>query len=134
MTEGLAVGGRSGPRLPWLGMRRVVIAEDDLLVREGVASLLEKAGYEVVGQAGDASEFLDLVGTLRPDLVIVDIRMPPTHRTEGLEAARAIRRDYPGIAILLLSAHVEVEQAMELLASGKRSGYLLKSQIGRAHV
>ena len=110
-------------------MRRVVIAEDDLLVREGVASLLEKAGYEVVGQAGDAVEFLDLVGKHRPDLVIVDIRMPPAHRTEGLEAARAIRRDHPEIAILLLSAHVEVEQAMELLASGKRSGYLLKSRV-----
>ena len=110
-------------------MLRVVIAEDDVLVREGVASLLEKAGYEVVGLAGDASGFLDLVGTHRPDLVIVDIRMPPDHRTEGLEAARAVRRDHPEIAILLLSAHVEVEQAMELLATGRRSGYLLKSRV-----
>ena len=110
-------------------MARVVIAEDDVLVREGVASLLEKAGHEVVGQAGDPSGFLDLVGAHRPDLVIVDIRMPPAHGTEGLEAARAVRRDHPEIAILLLSAHVEVEQAMELLASGKRSGYLLKSRV-----
>jgi serine/threonine-protein kinase PknK len=110
-------------------MQRVVIAEDDVLVREGVASVLAKAGYDVVGQAGDAGEFLALVGEHRPDLVVVDIRMPPEHRMEGLEAARAIRRDYPGIAILLLSAHVEVEQAMELLASGKRSGYLLKSRV-----
>src|SRR6266540_6318214 len=110
-------------------MRRVVIAEDDVLVREGVASLLEKAGYEVVGQAGDAAEFLTLVAEYRPEIVIVDIRMPPAHGTEGLEAARTVRRDFPEIAILLLSAHVEAEQAMELLASGKRSGYLLKSRV-----
>jgi serine/threonine-protein kinase PknK len=110
-------------------MQRVVIAEDDVLVREGVASVLAKAGYKVVGQAGDAGEFLALVREHRPDLVVVDIRMPPEHRTEGLEAARVVRSDFPAIAILLLSAHVEVEQAMELLASGKRSGYLLKSRV-----
>jgi DNA-binding NarL/FixJ family response regulator len=110
-------------------MPRVVIAEDDLLVREGVASLLEKAGYEVVGQAADAPEFLALVTKHRPELVIVDIRMPPAHGTEGLEAARTVRRDFPEIAILVLSAHVEAEQAMELLAGGKRSGYLLKSRV-----
>jgi serine/threonine-protein kinase PknK len=110
-------------------MPRVVIAEDDLLVREGVASLLEKAGYEVVGQAGDAPEFLALVAEHRPELVIVDIRMPPAHGTEGLEAARTVRRDFPEIAILVLSAHVEAEQAMELLAGGRGSGYLLKSRV-----
>ena len=110
-------------------MPRVVIAEDDLLVREGVASLLEKAGYEVVGQAADAPEFLALVAEHRPELVIVDIRMPPAHGTEGLEAARTVRRDFPEIAILVLSAHVETEQAMELLAGGRGSGYLLKSRV-----
>ena len=110
-------------------MPRVVIAEDDLLVREGVASLLEKAGYEVVGKAADAPEFLTLVAAHRPELVIVDIRMPPDHGTEGLEAARTVRRDFPEIAILVLSAHVEAEQAMELLAGGRGSGYLLKSRV-----
>lgn len=107
----------------------VVIAEDDVLLREGVASVLERSGYQVVGQAGDAVEFLTLVGKHRPELVIVDIRMPPSHQREGLEAARSVRREFPDVAILLLSAHVEVEQAMELLAGGERSGYLLKSRV-----
>jgi serine/threonine-protein kinase PknK len=111
------------------GGTRVVIAEDDVLLREGVASVLERAGYEVVGQAGDPVEFLTLVRKHRPELVIVDIRMPPSHRTEGLEAARSVRRDFPEVAILVLSAHVEVEQAMELLAGGNGSGYLLKSRV-----
>jgi serine/threonine-protein kinase PknK len=111
------------------GGTTVVIAEDDVLLREGVVSVLERAGYEVLGQAGDAIEFLALVCTHRPELVIVDIRMPPSHKTEGLEAARSVRQDFPEIAILLLSAHVEVEQAMELLAGGGRSGYLLKSRV-----
>jgi DNA-binding NarL/FixJ family response regulator len=108
---------------------RVVIADDDVLLREGVASILERSGYEVVGQAGDAAEFLELAAKHRPELVVVDIRMPPSHRVEGLEAARTIRQEFPEVAILLLSAHVEVEQAMELLAGGKRSGYLLKSRV-----
>jgi DNA-binding NarL/FixJ family response regulator len=108
---------------------RVVIADDDVLLREGVASVLERAGYAVVGQAGDAADFLALVREHRPELVIVDIRMPPSHRTEGLEAARTVRQEFPDVAILLLSAHVEVEQAMELLAGGQRSGYLLKSRV-----
>jgi serine/threonine-protein kinase PknK len=108
---------------------RVVIADDDVLLREGVASVLERAGYEVVGQAGDATDFLTLVRQHRPELVVVDIRMPPSHRTEGLEAARTVRQEFPEVAILLLSAHVEVEQAMELLAGGQRSGYLLKSRV-----
>jgi serine/threonine-protein kinase PknK len=108
---------------------RVVIADDDVLLREGVASVLERAGYEVVGQAGDATDFLTLVREHRPELVVVDIRMPPSHRTEGLEAARTVRQEFPEAAILLLSAHVEVEQAMELLAGGQRSGYLLKSRV-----
>jgi serine/threonine-protein kinase PknK len=106
-----------------------VIADDDVLLREGVVSVLERSGYEVVGQAGDPVEFLTLVRKHRPELVIVDIRMPPSHRTEGLEAARSVRREFPDVAILLLSAHAEVEQAMELLAGGKRSGYLLKGRV-----
>lgn len=108
---------------------RVVVAEDDVLMREGLASLLERGGYEVVGQAGDGSELMRLVRELRPDLAVVDIRMPPDHRTEGLEAARMIREEFPGTAILILSAHVEVSEAMTLLATGRGSGYLLKSRI-----
>jgi DNA-binding NarL/FixJ family response regulator len=111
------------------GARRVVVAEDDVLLREGLASLLERSGYDVVGQAGDAEELLRLVHAHDPDLVVVDIRMPPTHRTEGLDAARAIRTELPQTAILVLSAHVEVEDAMELLAGGHRIGYLLKSRV-----
>jgi DNA-binding NarL/FixJ family response regulator len=108
---------------------RVVIADDDVLLREGVASLLERSGCEVVGQAGDGVELLGLARELRPDVVLVDIRMPPTHSTEGLEAARAIRDELPDTGILVLSAHAEVEHAMELLASGRRIGYLLKTRI-----
>jgi serine/threonine-protein kinase PknK len=108
---------------------RVVLADDDVLLREGVASLLERAGYQLVGQAGDGTELLQLVREHRPDLVIVDIRMPPTHSTEGLEAAGVIREELPETAILILSAHVEVAHAMTLLASGTRSGYLLKSRV-----
>jgi DNA-binding NarL/FixJ family response regulator len=108
---------------------RTVLADDDVLLREGLASLLERSGLEVVGQAGDASELLDLVRQHEPELVIVDIRMPPAHATEGLEAARVIREEFPDIGILVLSAHAEVDQAMELLASGHRVGYLLKSRV-----
>ncbi|HVM57544.1 MAG TPA: response regulator transcription factor [Gaiellaceae bacterium] len=108
---------------------RVVIADDDILLREGIASLLDRAGFAVVGQAGDAAELIGLVGEQQPDLVIVDIRMPPTYKTEGLDAARAIRERNPETAILVLSAHVEFEHAMDLLASGERSGYLLKSRV-----
>jgi DNA-binding NarL/FixJ family response regulator len=106
-----------------------VIADDDVLLREGLASLLERSGFQVVGQAGDAPGLLALVREREPDLVIVDIRMPPGHATEGLEAARVIREERPETGILLLSAHVEVEQAMELLASGHCVGYLLKSRV-----
>jgi DNA-binding NarL/FixJ family response regulator len=108
---------------------RVALADDDVLLREGVASLLDRSGFEIVGQAGDASELLVVAREQRPDLVIVDIRMPPRHETEGLEAALAIRKELPEIAILVLSAHAEVEEAMELLAGGDRVGYLLKSRI-----
>jgi DNA-binding NarL/FixJ family response regulator len=108
---------------------RVALADDDVLLREGVASLLDRSGFEVVGQAGDATELLAVAREQRPDLVIVDIRMPPQHETEGLDAALLIRDELPEIAILVLSAHAEVEEAMELLAGGDRVGYLLKSRI-----
>jgi DNA-binding NarL/FixJ family response regulator len=108
---------------------RVVVADDDVLLREGLASLLDRSGFEVVGQAGDASRLLELVGDTGPDLVIVDIRMPPAHTTEGLDAAKEIRRDRPDTGILVLSAHAEVDHAMELLASGQGIGYLLKSRV-----
>jgi serine/threonine-protein kinase PknK len=108
---------------------RVVIADDDVLLREGLASLLERPNFTVVGQAGDGSQLLSLVREQTPDLVLVDIRMPPTHSTEGLEAAHVIRAEFPEIGIVVLSAYVEVEHAMGLLATGQRSGYLLKSRV-----
>src|SRR6266566_2101675 len=108
---------------------RVALADDDVLLREGLASLLERSGFEVVGQAGDPSELLSLVRALKPDLAIVDIRMPPTHSTEGLDAAHTIREEFPETGILVLSAHVEIEEAAELLATGERIGYLLKGRV-----
>ncbi|PPI94034.1 response regulator [Nocardia nova] len=108
---------------------RVLLAEDDVLLREGVASLLARSGFEVVGQAGDAAQLLAMVRREPPDVVVVDIRMPPSHTTEGLDAARVIRAEFPDIGILVLSAHSDVEHAMELLASGHGIGYLLKSRI-----
>jgi DNA-binding NarL/FixJ family response regulator len=108
---------------------RVVLAEDDVLLREGLASLLERSGFEVAGRAGDAEQLLALVRDQAPELAVIDIRMPPTHTSEGLEAARVIRQEFPETAILVLSAHVEVEHAMELLASGRQIGYLLKSRV-----
>ena len=100
-----------------------------MLLREGIASLLERSGFEIVGQAGDGPELLELVRAHEPELVIVDIRMPPNHATEGLDAARVIRAELPDTGIVVLSAHVEVDQAMELLAGGERTGYLLKSRV-----
>ncbi len=108
---------------------RVVLADDDVLLREGLASLLDRSGFDVVGQAGDGARLLALVRSAQPDLAIIDIRMPPTHATEGLQAARVIREELPGTAIIVLSAHVEVDEAMELLAGGERLGYLLKSRV-----
>jgi serine/threonine-protein kinase PknK len=108
---------------------RVIVADDDVLLREGLASLLDRSGFEVVGQAGDGDELMTLARQLLPEIVLVDVRMPPTHTTEGLDAARAIREELPQIGILVLSAHVDVEHAMELLGSGERSGYLLKSRV-----
>jgi DNA-binding NarL/FixJ family response regulator len=106
-----------------------VLADDDVLLREGLASLLERAGLDVIGQGRDAIEFLSLVRALKPDIAIVDIRMPPTYSTEGLDAARAIREESPEIGILVLSAYVDIEHAKELLATGEGVGYLLKSRV-----
>jgi len=108
---------------------RVVLAEDDVLLREGLASLLERSGYEVVGQAGDGTRLVAVTRETGPDLVVADIRMPPTHTTEGLEAAQVIRQELPDTAILVLSAYAEVQHAMELLARGGGIGYLLKSRV-----
>jgi DNA-binding NarL/FixJ family response regulator len=108
---------------------RVALADDEVLLREGLASLLARSGFEVVGQCGDGEELIALVREQRPQLALIDIRMPPTHTTEGLDAARTIREEFPETAILVLSAHVEVEHAMDLLASGQGIGYLLKSRI-----
>jgi DNA-binding NarL/FixJ family response regulator len=108
---------------------RVIVADDDLLLREGLASLLTSSGFDVIGQAGDAAQLLPQVRALTPDLVVTDIRMPPTKTTEGLDAAKVIRTEMPDVGIVVLSAHVEVEQAMELLASGQGIGYLLKTRV-----
>jgi DNA-binding NarL/FixJ family response regulator len=108
---------------------QVVLADDDVLLREGIASLLESAGYEVVGQAGDGTSLVRLVRDHTPDLVIVDIRMPPSQTTEGFVAAQTIRAELPATGILLLSAHVDTETAMEVLDSGDGMGYLLKDRV-----
>jgi DNA-binding NarL/FixJ family response regulator len=108
---------------------RVAVADDDVLLREGLASLLERSGFTVLGTAGDAAGLLELVRRDAPDLVIVDIRMPPGHSTEGLDAADVIRRERPDTAVVLLSAHVEVEHALQLMAAGHGVGYLLKSRV-----
>lgn len=108
---------------------RVVVADDDVLLREGIAGLLERAGLDVVDRVGDAEQLLAAVREHKPDVVLTDIRMPPTHTTEGLDAARVIRDELPGVGIVVLSAHVDVEHAMELLDSGRGIGYLLKSRV-----
>jgi DNA-binding NarL/FixJ family response regulator len=108
---------------------RVVVADDDMLVREGVASLLGEAGYDVFERVGDGRALAAVVHARQPDLVVVDIRMPPTYTVEGIDVARAIRREFPRIGILLLSAHVDLETAIDFLHSGDRVGYLLKNRI-----
>jgi serine/threonine-protein kinase PknK len=107
----------------------VVLADDDVLLREGLASLLERSGFEVVGQSGDGSRFIELVRERTPDIVIVDIRMPPTYTTEGLDAANWICEELPETAIVLLSAYVDVEHAIDLLTCEHGIGYLLKSRV-----
>lgn len=108
---------------------RVIVADDDVLLREGLVSVLQRSGFDVVGQACDGTQLLALAREKEPELVVADIRMPPTHTTEGLDAARVIRDELPDIGILVLSAHVDIQYAMELLASGSSSGYLLKSRV-----
>jgi DNA-binding NarL/FixJ family response regulator len=108
---------------------RVVLAEDNVLLREGIAGLLERAGFEVAGQAGDADGLIALVRAQHPDLVVADIRMPPGHSTEGLTAAGTIPAELPQTAIMVLSAYVHAEHAVELLSSGQGIGYLLKDRV-----
>jgi serine/threonine-protein kinase PknK len=108
---------------------RVVLADDDVLLREGLASLLQRSGFAVIGQSSTGSELIELVRERRPDLAVIDIRMPPTHTTEGLDAACVIREQFPDVAVLVLSAHVELEDAMDILQGGPGTGYLLKSRV-----
>lgn len=109
---------------------RVVVADDSVLLREGLVRILREVGFDVVAQAGTAEELMTYVRSYRPDVVIADIRMPPTHTDEGLQAARWIRTEFPGTAVLLLSQYVESGYAMELLSSGAEGvGYLLKERI-----
>jgi DNA-binding NarL/FixJ family response regulator len=109
---------------------RVVLADDSVLLREGVARLLEEAGFEVVGQAGNADELMLKVRSYSPDVAIVDIRMPPTHTDEGLRAAREIREKHPATGVLVLSQYVEAEYALDLLSeSAEGVGYLLKDRV-----
>ncbi len=109
---------------------RVVLADDSVLLREGVARILEDAGFDVVGQAGTRDELLLKVRSYSPDVAVVDIRMPPTHTDEGLQAAKEIRERYPGVGVLVLSQYVEPDYAMELLSeSAEGVGYLLKDRV-----
>jgi DNA-binding NarL/FixJ family response regulator len=109
---------------------RVVLADDTMLLREGVARLLGEAGFDVVGQAGTADEVVEEVARHAPDVAIVDLRMPPTHSDEGLQAALAIRAGHPSVGVLVLSQHADIEIAMKLLAGGTEGiGYLLKDRV-----
>jgi DNA-binding NarL/FixJ family response regulator len=111
---------------------RIVIADDAALFRESLASLLTESGLEVVGQVGDADALLTSVGDTRPDVALVDIRMPPTHTDEGLHAAREIRRRYPETAVLVLSQYLEPHYALRLVEEQpERVGYLMKEHVGR---
>jgi DNA-binding NarL/FixJ family response regulator len=110
---------------------RVVLADDSVLLREGVARLLEDAGMEVVGQAGDADDLLRKVNAHKPDVAVIDVRMPPTHTDEGLRAAAAIRDAHPQTGVLVLSAYIDEGPALELLSdSAEGLGYLLKDRVG----
>jgi DNA-binding NarL/FixJ family response regulator len=109
---------------------RVVIADDAVLLREGIARLLEESGFEVIAQSGTADDLMLKVRSYDPDVVVVDIRMPPTHTDEGLRAAQEIREKHPGVGVLVLSQYVEPAYAMELLAeSAEGVGYLLKDRV-----
>jgi DNA-binding NarL/FixJ family response regulator len=109
---------------------RLILADDSVLIREGLASLLRDAGFEIIAQVGDAQQLLQALERDRPDVCIVDIRMPPTHTTEGLVAALDIRQRFPGVGVLVLSQHVETHYAMQLLGGDASSvGYLLKDTL-----
>jgi DNA-binding NarL/FixJ family response regulator len=109
---------------------RVVLADDSVLLREGVARLLEEAGIQVVGQSGDADDLLRKVHAHKPDVAVVDVRMPPTHTDEGLRAAAAIREAHPGTGVVVLSAHIDEGPALELISGGAEGlGYLLKDRV-----
>jgi DNA-binding NarL/FixJ family response regulator len=115
----------------WSEPLRILIADDSVLLREGLERLLSEAGLQVVGTAADAPELLRLVDQLRPDVVLTDIRMPPTHTTEGLEAARQIRKSWPDTAVLVVSHHIETQNVVELLQDDPRGlGYVLKDRVG----
>ena len=109
---------------------RVIVADDSVLLREGVTRLLENAGHEVVGQAADRDELMRKTRAHKPDVAIIDIRMPPTHTNEGLQAARAIREEMPGTGVVVLSAYIEEAYALELLGEDAAGvGYLLKDRV-----
>jgi DNA-binding NarL/FixJ family response regulator len=109
---------------------RVVIADDSVLLREGIVRLLEESGFEVAGQAGDAEDLLRKVGAHKPDVAVIDMRMPPTHSDEGLRAAHRIRADHPATAVLVLSQYVDETYALELLQDSTEGiGYLLKDRV-----
>ena len=113
---------------------RVVVADDSVLLREGVVRILAEAGFDVVGQAGNADELMLKVRSYSPDVAVVDIRMPPTHTDEGLQAAQEIREKHPGVGVLVLSQYIEPAYAMELLAdSAEGVGYLLKDRVSDVH-
>ena len=108
----------------------MIVADDSVLLREGVTRLLEEAGFEVIGQAGDKEELMRKTRAHRPDIAIIDIRMPPTHTDEGLQAAREIRQEMPGTGVLVLSAYLEEQYALELLGDDAAGvGYLLKDRV-----
>ena len=108
---------------------RIVIAEDTVLLREGLAGLLEDAGHQVVGRAGDADALMALVGEHTPELAIVDVRMPPNYDDEGTRAAAEIRTDHPDTSVLMLSQHIETRHIVELVTAGGGFGYLLKDRV-----
>ncbi len=112
---------------------RVVLADDAVLLREGVARLLAEEGFEVVAQVGDGPALLTEVASKRPDVVVVDIRMPPTYTVEGLQAAQEIRRHHPEVGVLVLSQHLESRYVVDLLRGGRGVGYLLKERVGDVH-
>src|SRR6201989_1782683 len=110
---------------------RVVVAEDSVLLREGLVRLLEDSGFEVAGQAGDAEDLLRKVGAHKPDVAVIDVRMPPSHTDEGLRAARKIRSDHPETGVLVLSQYVEEAYALDLLSeSTEGTGYRLEGRLG----